>query len=119
MKKVMLTICLVGLFCGTVIAKPTKSDIKIKIISTETYGTKMIGIKVKITNSGMEHINQCLATCILYNSMNKEITVQKHYVIKSFEGGLDSKASTYFEYIIDVNNVTDVKKVGFLIDVVN
>lgn len=81
---------------------PDNLPVQFNVITTKSYGPGMLGVKVEITNTGNCHINQCDATCILLDSYGKKIGFQRHYVIKSTEGGLGPGNSTYFEYVVDV-----------------
>jgi len=79
------------------------SPLKFQVITTKDYGQEMIGIQIKITNISKRHINRCEATCILQDARNKDLAFERHYVIKSIDGGLAPNTSTYFEYVIDCN----------------
>ena len=75
----------------------------INTVSFGSYGDTMVSVKVKITNNTNKHIKKAEVTCILLDNEQKEITFQKHYVVKSFEGGLEPNKSIYFEYVIDAD----------------
>ena len=75
--------------------------LKFNVVSIKDYGPTMVGVKVKITNLTDKPIHNAQATCILLDANKKEIGFQKHYVIKSTEGGLEPRGSTYFEYVMD------------------
>ncbi len=83
------------------------------VVSTKHY-TDMLGVKVEITNVSSRHINSCEATCILKDAQSQKLTFQKHYVISS-DAGLRPGASTYFNYIINVQPEL-VKSVSFQIE---
>ena len=96
----------------------TKEDVMITLISRENISTEMVSVKIKVTNVGTKHINSCLSTCILYDGTT-EVAFQKHYIIRSIDGGLDINSSTYFEYIIDVPNTKYITGLRFQIDIIN
>ncbi len=95
--------------------KSISNPLEFDVVSTKRYGEEMLGVKVKITNISNRHINSCDATCILQDAQGKKLTFQRHYVIKSIDGGLPPGASTYFEYVIDVRPEL-VKGVSFHIE---
>ncbi|MFA5239548.1 MAG: hypothetical protein WC476_07580 [Phycisphaerae bacterium] len=95
----------------TVDSDPLEFD----VISTKSYENEMLGVQVKITNLSSHHINSCEVTCILKNGEGKDLAFERHYVIKSTEGGLSPGNSTYFEYVINVQPEL-VKNVSFHID---
>ncbi len=80
---------------------PISNPLKFQVVTTKTYGQEMIGIQVKITNISNHHINGCEATCILKDAIDKDLAFERHYVIKSIDGGLAPGKFTYFEYVID------------------
>lgn len=84
------------------------------VISTKQY-TDMLGVKVKITNISNRPLGgYCYVTCILHDAQGKQLTFQGHYPIKS-DNGLPPGASTYFNYIINVQPEL-VKSISFQIE---
>lgn len=79
---------------------------------------RRVGVQTKITNRNKRDIRNCLATCMVYDNTGEELGFEKHYVVKSLEGGLSAGASTHFEYVIDASpNI--VTKVSFHIEHIN
>jgi len=95
--------------------KSISNQLEFDVVSYKRYGEEMLGVKVKITNISNRHVNSCDATCILQDAQGEKLTFQRHYVIKSIDGGLSPGASTYFEYVIDVRPEL-VKGVSFHIE---
>jgi len=98
---------------------PLEKILDFKVISSQSLGNTMAEVKVKITNLTNKGISNAQVTCILKGKDGKEIAFQKHYAIKSTEGGLAAKQSTYFTYIIDIVNYYDVETIAFHIDELN
>lgn len=91
------------------------NPLEFDVISTKSYGNEMLGVQVKVTNLSNHHINGCEVTCILKDGEGKDLAFERHYAIKSTEGGLSPGNSTYFEYVINVQPEL-VKYVSFHIE---
>jgi uncharacterized protein YgiM (DUF1202 family) len=98
--------------------KKSKATLKFDVIKTSGLGKTMVEVQVKITNNTAKHIHNAQVTCILSNSNRREIAFQRHYAIKSTEGGLAPHRSTYFTYIVDCN-YSQVHYVSFQIEELN
>ncbi len=95
--------------------KPSeKSPLKFDVIYTEKL-TGMLTVKVKITNTSGRKIRTAEVTCILLNKYKEEIAFEKHYVIDS-DVGLLPNDSTYFTYVISVEDPDEVEYVKFKIE---
>ena len=95
--------------------KPSeKSPLKFDVIYTEKL-TGMLTVKVKITNTSGRKIETAEVTCILLNKYKEEIAFEKHYVIDS-DVGLLPNDSTYFTYVISVEDPDEAEYVKFKIE---
>jgi hypothetical protein len=98
--------------------KKTEGPLKFDIIKTSALGNTMVEVKVKIINNTDKYIHNAQVACILLDSNSQEIAFQKHYAIKSTEGGLAPHKSTHFTYVVDAN-YSHVKYVSFQIEELN
>jgi hypothetical protein len=89
---------------------PRATDLRFDVVSTERLG-EYVEVKVKITNVSGQHVNSANVTCVLLDRAGEEITFKTHYAVKSSEGGLAPRESTYFTYTMaaDYSQVASVR----------
>lgn len=100
------------------IEKKLETPVKVDIIKAGPPHdrSRLLSVKIKITNTSGKHIKICELSCILYNG-DKEIDIQTEYVISSVLGGtgLSPNKFTFFEYIFSPDP-GNWNKIGFHIE---
>ncbi|MBA7712455.1 hypothetical protein ES703_121432 [subsurface metagenome] len=84
------------------IEKKLETPLKVDIIKAGPPHdrSRLLSVKIKITNTSKKHTKKCVLSCILYDG-DKEIDFQTEHVISSVLGGtgLNPNRFTFFEYI--------------------
>jgi len=94
----------------------TSRGLRFDVIRIDTTSmTDMISVKVKITNDTDRRVASAQVACSVLNGEGREIAFQKHYAIRSFEGGLAPGASTRFNYVI-TTEPQQVRRVKFHVE---
>jgi len=122
MKKTgVLLFCLFLLIALDVMADNTssqspavKKQLGFDLIGPRDYGNNFVGVKVRVTNLTDRHIDNAQAGCTLQDENNEEISYEKHYVIKSDEGGLAANTSKEYMFFL-YNNFGDYNKIKHIV----
>ena len=91
-----------------------KKQLGFDLIGPKDFGNNFVGVKVTVTNMTDRHIDTAQAGCILQDENNEEISYEKHYVIKSDEGGLAPHTSKEYMFFL-YNNFGDYDKIKHIL----
>ena len=92
----------------------TENQLGFNLINSKDLGNNFVLVNLKITNLTDKHIDNAQAGCILKDENHAEISYEKHYVIKSDEGGLAPHASKDHVFYL-YNHYGDFSKIKHIL----